>query len=111
MRKRRTNKQRLALFEAAGGICHLCGMKIQLGEAWDLEHVIALSCGGTDDDENIKPAHRECHREKTRDDRTVGAKGERIRQKHQGAWRPRTVMPGSKASMWRRKMNGEVERR
>lgn len=59
--------RKLALFEKAGGVCHLCGLKIN-GKGWDVEHVIPLALGGADDETNMRPAHKECHAPKTAED-------------------------------------------
>ena len=39
----------------------------------------------------------------------VRAKSNRIRARHLGAHKPRQVMPGSKASKFKRKMDGTVD--
>jgi 5-methylcytosine-specific restriction protein A len=56
---------RSKLFLAKGGICHLCGGKVQVGQAWDVSHVIPLAIGGPDDATNWDVAHRKCHRAHT----------------------------------------------
>ena len=91
MTKRRpmTKARRVRIFDAAHGVCHLCNQPIQTGEAWDAEHVIALTCGGTDDDANIRPAHVDCHAGKTRSDKRDGAKITRIRARVIGARMPK----------------------
>lgn len=91
-RKKRTPLQAMALFEQHGGICHICGQKIDgTREGWDLEHVIALEISGDDSDENLRPAHKACHAEKTRDDKGRIAKAKRVRAKHLGAKKKRTI--------------------
>lgn len=98
-----TPLRKLKLFEGAQGKCHLCDLKIQVGERWEVEHVIPLAMGGADDESNMRPAHVDCHKEKTRDDRRNLAKVDRLRAKHLGAWKPsgfRKLPPGWKYS-WR----------
>lgn len=108
-RKPRPAKERARLFELHGGLCHICGGKINVGEAWELEHVIPFEFAQDDTDENVKPAHVACHKVKTADDVKDIAKARRRREKHFGFRPPsKSPMPGSKASKWRRKMNGEV---
>lgn len=84
-RKPMTKARRVRVFDAASGRCHLCGLAIKTGERWEAEHVIALECGGTDDDANLRPAHVECHKGKTATDAAIGAKLTRMRARHIGA--------------------------
>ena len=37
---------RLRIFRNANGVCHISGRKIAAGEAWELEHIVALCNGG-----------------------------------------------------------------
>ena len=108
-----TARRRLALFEAHGGKCHLCGAKIDgTREAWDVEHIIAVARGGDDDESNCAPAHVACHKAKTAQDVGLIAKETRVRAKHNGARpKPKRALPGSKGSAWRAKIGGTWERR
>jgi 5-methylcytosine-specific restriction enzyme A len=111
-RKRRTPAQRLAICEAHNWICYLSGQKIDpIRDRYEIEHVIPLAGGGTDDDENCRPVLASAHIEKTKADLARIAKGKRIEQKHKGAKRTKRPMPGSRASGWKHRMNGEWERR
>ena len=86
-RRRLTMLQRLKIFEAHGGNCHICDRKIEAGEAWDLDHVRALALGGEDEPENLAPVHRSCHRgagSKSSDDTARVAKAKRQKAKHYG---------------------------
>jgi hypothetical protein len=111
MRKAISTRERIRLFALHGGICHLCECRIMPGEDWDISHEIALALTGADDDANRMPAHRKCHRVRTRDDMGAIAKAKRREAKHIGAWRSKSPLPGGKASPWKRKVNGEVVRR
>lgn len=84
-RKAFTALQRLKIFEAAKGVCHICEQKIQVGEAWDVEHKRPLSMGGTNDPANLAPAHEDCHDGKSAKETTDRAKCDRMRAKHLGA--------------------------
>ena len=113
-RKSISTRERLRLFNLHGGICHLCGGKIDgAREAWDINHEIPLELGGADDDENRKPAHRKCHQDHTaKTDIPNIARAKRREAKHFGAKAPpRHIIPGSKASPWKRKLNGQTVRR
>ena len=100
--------RRLKLFEDAGGICYLCGLKIQAGQLWDVEHRIPLALGGADNETNMSPAHKSCHAPKTVEDFGRIAKAKRQKAKHFGMNRPSNPMPGSRASKWRKRMDGTV---
>ena len=110
-RRRLTSLQRTRIFDAASGRCWLCGEKIMIGEAWDVEHRKPLWLGGEDEPTNLSPAHTKCHKSKTADEAPVRAKSDRIRARHVGARKQRRPMIGSRASGWKRKMSGEWERR
>jgi 5-methylcytosine-specific restriction endonuclease McrA len=69
--------------------CHLCEQEIQTGQKWDLDHVIALINGGENRENNLRPAHTKCHKDKTAQDVAEKAKVAAVRQKHIGA----TVAP------------------
>lgn len=108
MRRRRTAEQREAICRARGWLCHLCAAPIDpVRDRWELDHVIALAAGGTDDDDNIAPAHARCHLAKTVEDVERIAKGRRIRALYLGTRPPpRRPMPGSRRSKWKRKFDG-----
>ncbi len=92
---------RLRVFEAHGGRCWISGRKIMPGEAWELDHRIALINGGTHSEDNLAPALKAAHRTKTDADLKTKSKIARVRKKHLGlipkGWDTRT-----------RKMNGTV---
>jgi 5-methylcytosine-specific restriction protein A len=87
-----SNRERARLFALHLGECHICGVKIGSGEAWELEHVLPLAYSGDDSDANRKPAHVKCHARKTKNDRRDISKVERMKQKHDGSWRSRYPM-------------------
>ena len=100
--------QRLKVFEAARGICHLCEQRIQVGQAWEVEHVRPLALGGADDESNMRPAHKACHADKTKADAASWSKAKRMKAKHFGIRKPRSSL--SHPTL-RRKMSGEVVER
>lgn len=77
---------RLRVFEAYGGKCALSGRKIMPGDAWDIDHRLALCNGGQHVESNLQPVLKDAHREKTRADVGAKAKADRIRAKHLGIW-------------------------
>ena len=105
-------KKRREVFEYWHGICHITGRKIDPEmDDWDVEHVIPRWAGGEDTLENMRPALNEPHVEKTKKEASERAKGTRIINKRQKMQRSKNPMNGSKASGWKRKMDGTVVRR
>ena len=113
VRRRISTRERLRIFQGEGGVCHVCVRKVQPGEAWDVSHEVPLELGGEDGGDNLRVAHRKCHAAITREqDIPAIAKAKRREAAHLGAKAPsRNPLPGSRASKWRRKMDGTVERR
>ncbi|MDF2813075.1 MAG: hypothetical protein K0S56_4106 [Microvirga sp.] len=74
-----SNTKRAALFKLHGGICHICGQKIDgTRERWEIEHIIMRAMIGklADTDDNMQPAHIACHKVKTGQDRKNLAKSD-----------------------------------
>lgn len=114
-RRKRTPLQRVKIFDAHGGICCECGQKIRPGEPWHLAHIKGLCDGGTDDDDNLAPAHERCNMEKAwHDEKPRTSKADRQRAFHvTGRSKPRRgrPMPGTRASGWKQRIGGNWERR
>lgn len=91
---------RLRVFARHGGVCHLSGRRILASDAWDCDHIVALANGGLHRESNLAPAIREKHREKTARDVAEKAKNDRVRKRHLGIKKPRTIRA------WR-KFNGQ----
>lgn len=102
---------KLRVFEAHGGICYLTQRKIMPGDDWDCDHVQALCNGGENRESNLAPAIRAAHRAKTISDVKKRAKADRVRKKHLGLHKPKSIMPGSKDSKWKKLLSGKVVRR
>jgi 5-methylcytosine-specific restriction protein A len=92
---------RLRIFERYEGKCYLSGRKIMPGDTWELEHIKALCNGGAHREFNMAPALAAPHKIKTKADRREKQKVDRVRKKHLGMKKPRTIRS------WR-KMNGEI---
>lgn len=54
---RKIQRLAAAVFAERGRVCHLCGMP----GADTLDHLIPRSRGGTDELENLAPAHKSCN--------------------------------------------------
>jgi hypothetical protein len=99
MRRSLSARQRIKIFEAAKGICHICEQKIRVGEKWDADHIVPLALGGS----YMAPSHVTCHATKTKDDVARIAKAKRQSARHHGA--KQSKWPRSK---WKRKVSGET---
>jgi len=66
------NDRLTRIFERTDGDCHICGGRLCYSNynrfgtrgAWEVEHSIPLSCGGTNHLNNLFPAHISCNRSK-----------------------------------------------
>lgn len=76
--------RRAAIFRDNDGVCHICTRKIAAGEPWQVEHVKARGLQGPDTDDNLRPAHVDCHAGKTRKDRAIMADADRALLRHVG---------------------------
>lgn len=113
-RRHISTAERVRIFEREGGRCHICGQKIDgTREAWEVEHPIMHAMGGSDKEEDLRPAHkRGCHLEKTKQDLADLAKAKRRHARHIGAKAPsRNPLPGGRNSRWKIKMDGSVVER
>lgn len=113
-RRHISTTERAAIFASAEGKCHLCGDKIDgTRDRWEVEHIIPLAMGGDEDrgSPNLQPAHVSCHAAKTLLDVTAIAKAKRLEARHSGALRKRSVIPGSKGSAFKKRIDGTVVRR
>ena len=101
-RRSLTRNQRVRIFDANEGRCHICGQKIDgVREPWDADHVVPRGLTGSDALEEYKPAHEACHKEKTRTDNRTVKKAVRTRAKHLGI-----KGPSKWQSRFKRKVDG-----
>lgn len=78
-----------------------------VGEAYDFDHIIALCNGGTHSEDNLAPALRDKHKEKTREDVALKSKIARVQKKHLGL-KPKTSFGNPR---FKRKLDGTVVER
>lgn len=87
--------------------CNICSLLIFPGQDWDESHnpLLPGAIGGA----VTGLAHRRCNRRHNNThDTPLVAKVKRIRQKHIGAFRTRTQLPGGRDDPRKRTMRGEV---
>lgn len=104
-RKQMTALQRAKFFDEHNGICHICEQKIKVGEAWDIEHIIPLKISEDDSASNKAPAHKKCHKAKTKKDSKDIAKCKRVHANHIGAKKPNSALSNSR---FKKKFDGTV---
>ena len=93
---------RVRVFEAHGGKCAITGRKIHAGEAWELDHTLALINGGENRESNLQPVLKQAHKAKTAADVRAKSKAARLRAKHIGA------VEKKPKSRWKKKIGGTV---
>ena len=109
-RKAPTRLQRVKIFDAAGGVCHICTRPIRPGESWDADHLEPREITGSDALDGYRPAHTSCHREKTAAvDLPKITKARRVRSKHLGATK-KPKMAGSRGTKWKRAYDRDTGR-
>lgn len=82
---------RLRVFNHYDGRCYLSERRIMVGDKWDLEHIVALCNGGEHREGNLAPALIGPHKIKTKQDVAAKAKNDRVRKRHLGIKKPRTI--------------------
>jgi 5-methylcytosine-specific restriction endonuclease McrA len=103
-----TVKQRLAIYSRQNGLCAICGQLMPHGQ-YEIDHRVALTLGGTNDDDNLEAVHPKCHRAKTDADVAANSKADRIITG--GTKRTSRPMPFGRYSRFKRKMSGQVVER
>jgi 5-methylcytosine-specific restriction endonuclease McrA len=89
---------------------HRCNADLAYGVEFD--HVLEATLGGDASLENCAAICVACHRFKSGHRIGEIRKADRARDKHSGAWKRKgPPMPGSRASGWKRTMDGRVIRR
>ena len=100
---------KLRVWERQDGRCALTGKTIMPGDAWEVDHIVALINGGENREGNLQVVLATAHKVKTRADVADKAKVNRLRLAHLGM-KPKPKRGLSHPTL-RRKMNGQVEQR
>lgn len=104
-------KVKLAAWERSRGQCERCTARIYGDPQYD--HIVPDAVGGANDLDNCQVLCRACHGVKTsKTDVPEIAKTKRVQKKRAGIKTPKSrPLPGTKASGWRKRMDGTAERR
>lgn len=104
-----TQKQKVELMLSQNGKCAACGQRLIAG-MFDYDHIQDLQHEGNNDLDNWQAlCTKPCHKDKTRRGIQARAKVERISVG--GRERKGPPMPGSRASKWKRHINGRFTER
>lgn len=95
-----------------GGACAECGIPVGGAAGLEFDHITPLEMGGEDSLANLQPLCRGCHKSKTATDVRAIRRAQRLERRAQGIGPTRrAVIPGSKGSRWRKRLDGTVEER
>jgi len=99
---------KVAAYKRAEGRCECgCGAEIKPGDRIEFDHVIADAMRPDNSLSNCQVLLYACHKAKTKRDVKAIAKAKRVQKKHTGTFRPpRRIVPGSKASKWKKPLHG-----
>lgn len=104
------DRVRLRVFLRFKGRCPKCTRALVPGK-WACDHIQALENNGEHREVNLQPlCISPCHSNKTKDDRRIKAKADKIAKRDAGI-RKRSRWPGAKDSPWKAKVGGGWERR
>lgn len=93
----------------ADGKCECCEARLSVGNV-HYDHVTPDALGGEPVLENCECLCKTCHKDKTtKEDVPRIAKAKRQRAKHLGTTaRSKAILPGSKGSGWKKRLDGSV---
>lgn len=92
--------------------CAITGLEFTPQDPPEFDHIVAIWLKGKNCESNLQAIRKSVHSRKTKTEATVRAKVNRIRNKELKLNKPKSrPIPGSKASGWRKRMDGTVERR
>ena len=108
-----SDRVKLEEWQAAGGKCRDCGVKLRPGMPREYHHLVPRNVGGTGGLKNCWLLCKPCHDLRThKTDTPQAAKTKRLEKANAGIKKRKgRPMAGTKASGIKKKMNGQVERR
>ena len=108
-----SDKTKLDEWQSAGGKCRDCKVKLRPGMPREYHHIIPANVGGGHELANCWLLCVPCHGVRTtKTDTPQAARTKRIEKAAAGITKPKgKPLPGTKRSGWKKKMNGQVEKR
>ena len=85
------DRVKLRIWARENGRCHITGRAIMPGDKYQFEHIKSLALGGHHRETNIALALAAPHKLKTAKERGEQAHSDKIRKRHVGIKKPRTI--------------------
>jgi hypothetical protein len=92
----------------SGGFCEVCLIYIEPGQGPEYDHRVEAVLGGEATLKNCIVSCVPCHRAKTRERAPVLAKTARLERDRAGIQANGAIIPGSKKSAWKKRIDGTV---
>ena len=102
---------KLRIIDKQEGRCKTCGVSFDVKAKAQFDHITPLWLSGENREANLQALCQPCHGKKTATEATVRGKVNRLRSAKVEPKKKGRPMMGSKASGWKRKMDGTLERR
>lgn len=103
---------KLRILDTFNHRCASCGVELGGARLPEFDHTVALVLGGENRESNLRCLCIPCHGKKTAQDVAQKATDYRIMKKHLGIGTGRkALIPGSKGTRWRKKINGQTVER
>lgn len=95
-RKYLSKKDKLELIIKQDGLCPKCSERLGPLTHVDFDHIIPLALGGTQDLSNWQALHKECHKQKTKQDVSRISRAKRLAKKRLGEVKVKKKIPSKK---------------
>jgi 5-methylcytosine-specific restriction endonuclease McrA len=102
---------KLRILDKQDGRCNTCGVRFDVKTRAQFDHVSPLWLSGENRETNLQALCPPCHGKKTATEATIRGKVNRLRSAAIEPKKKSRPLMGSKASGWKKKMDGTVERR
>ena len=96
---------RLRVIERQDYRCAITGRHLRPGDPVEFDHIIALCNGGLHAESNLQAILGEAHKAKTAADVRIKAKNASVAKKHWGLSGKKRIVPGSRASPWKKTLH------